>query len=487
MATTDDEPNPKRARVDGTVALVTIAKGFQQHPGLIKMWRDGTLCDVTLQAEGRSFPAHRNVLGACSTYFAAALIGSGAQMSDGGRTGHAMSEVSATVLEAALTYLYEGQCEVPQDTLTEILALATRLDMKELTTNVALEIASRLTHDSCVGAWALADAHQVDDLAEAAKLKCLMCRHELVANGCIGALTHAQFVALLADDRLAVEDEADAYGALEAWWGAQPEPPSAEATASLLRLVRFGLVDKEMIRGRVRSATLAQHRLAQDAIMDALLDGNMTRRCGAVFYWRYADDDGDEYSQRVTGWRPLPGERLKLVTASEHAGQAKGCVGDVCTILRDDFDARPFLVRFDAIHPTNPLTDPTNPPGFVTPDHFDLRYREPLDEARVRLALTDRPEMTDDQKLACLMELVKADGFPSKTRTAVLERVLRYFQTKTADDDIAGCTVSDATAALQDNDGLSWCDEQVRQIVDRLVVMGELHATVDNDHFKATV
>ena len=186
MTSSTDEPHAKRARVDDPDDLVVmIGKGFQQHPGLIRMWKSGSLCDVTLLAEGHSFVVHRNVLAACSTYFAAAFVGSGAQMSDGGRTEHSMSEVSAKALEAALTYMYEGQCKVPRDSLTELLELATRLDLTELISNVAVEIAKRLTADSCVGAWALAEALHVDSLAEAAQLQCVMARAALVANGTI--------------------------------------------------------------------------------------------------------------------------------------------------------------------------------------------------------------------------------------------------------------------------------------------------------------
>ncbi len=43
--------------------------------GLSDLWKEGILCDITLQTEGRNLMAHRAVLAAASLYFRAMLGG----------------------------------------------------------------------------------------------------------------------------------------------------------------------------------------------------------------------------------------------------------------------------------------------------------------------------------------------------------------------------------------------------------------------------
>ena len=140
-------PAPDSTPEDGServrVGNYCVATSYEQ--GLIRQWKAGELCDITLQAgaDGLRVVAHRNVLAACSEYFRGLFIGGGALMHDGGMQTHVLEEMSPACLEAAVNFMYTGECEIEQQHLWDLLRAASRLRIEGLNTTVDNEIAER--------------------------------------------------------------------------------------------------------------------------------------------------------------------------------------------------------------------------------------------------------------------------------------------------------------------------------------------------------
>ena len=413
-------PPAKRPRVEATpqeaVDNAELSGGFRQQEGIISLWRTGKICDVILVVDGCSIPAHRTVLIANSSYFHGAFVGGGEHMGGaGGVDEHVMEDVKLDDLRSAVQFSYEGSCEVPTERLVDMLALSVRLGMTALKQSSTAQIVARLSADSCVGAWVLADKFDVPELGSAACAKCQETFPSLVENGTVGALMVEHMTALLTSDDLVVDTEADAFRALETWWrmrtGAQNDvSPSVEAMVPLVRAIRFNTMAKEFVRGHVRQSPLMQDVRLHHALTDVLLDGSKFRDGLTKFDWY----DGENEKMESFGWRPTVGERLKLLTNMwEDEGTP---AGSVVTIMRDDEDGQPFCVIPDAAEGVDDTRY-----NFVDPLDFDCCVREPFDEERIRRAIRLYGELDvegDGLHVANGEELIshlREDSFPSRS------------------------------------------------------------------------
>ena len=84
--------------------------------------------DVTLTTEGHSVKAHRVILSACSTYFHAILK----SMSPWQHPVLMLQDVKPQDLNALMDFIYFGQVQMSQDSLTTFLKIAERLKIKGL-------------------------------------------------------------------------------------------------------------------------------------------------------------------------------------------------------------------------------------------------------------------------------------------------------------------------------------------------------------------
>ena len=88
---------------------------------------DADFIDVTLACENQSFSAHKVILSACSSYFKKLLRRNPCK--------HPiiiLRDVSASVMDQIIHYMYYGVVDMPQETLPEFLATAQLLGVKGL-------------------------------------------------------------------------------------------------------------------------------------------------------------------------------------------------------------------------------------------------------------------------------------------------------------------------------------------------------------------
>ena len=267
-----DSPEDGSERV--RVGNYCVATSYEQ--GLIRQWKAGELCDITLQAgaDGLRIVAHRNVLAACSEYFRGLFIGGGALMHDGGMQTHVLEEMSPACLEAAVNFMYTGECEIEQQHLWDLLRAASRLRIEGLNTMVDNEIAERVVAANAVASYIEAERLDAGRTQARAKYTCSAHFADIVADHTIETLPAELLEKLLEGDVLAVSSEEDVFYALFAWWRAQCEAertPEAAELARLISKIRFGCMDPEFVRTAVRPTPFMANMPAMTAMTDALL------------------------------------------------------------------------------------------------------------------------------------------------------------------------------------------------------------------------
>ena len=186
---------------------------FTQADRIIKMWRDGQLCDVAVSVEGRRFTAHRLVLASGSDMLAAAFA---PEWQSTEQPLLELHDVPAAGFERCLEFLYTGACPVSEATLTPTLDAASRLQVWPLVRLGEQFLQERLDCSNCVDAMRLAEGLQLTRLAEAARQLLLSEFERACAADGFLELDQHRLRALLSSEMLVAPEEA-VFDALIRW------------------------------------------------------------------------------------------------------------------------------------------------------------------------------------------------------------------------------------------------------------------------------
>jgi len=162
----------KRLRTKGrseddpdTVNLEVFGREGKHHPGLVNMWREGRLCDATVQCDdGRAFKVHRPVLAVSSKFFQQAFEGAFSEAE--GRTVQ-LQQVPSEAFDAAAEFMYTGKLSIDASSLVPMLDVSSFLQMAELQHILVRAIADRITPDTFQEAWQAADRNGLRSLEQA--------------------------------------------------------------------------------------------------------------------------------------------------------------------------------------------------------------------------------------------------------------------------------------------------------------------------------
>ena len=163
-------PRRKKARTASSSSprataapTLTLHGGVPYRASVVALWHDERLTDCTLCAEGVEFKVHRLVLASSSEYFLK-LFGP-----DTHDTTHVLERIRPPVLKALLAFIYEGECEIDEGLLTQVLEASARLMLDALKDACADAIAARLTPSNALDAWRLANTFTLPALEKAAQ------------------------------------------------------------------------------------------------------------------------------------------------------------------------------------------------------------------------------------------------------------------------------------------------------------------------------
>ncbi|XP_006899607.1 PREDICTED: kelch-like protein 34-like [Elephantulus edwardii] len=210
---------------------------------------EGFLCDVTLEAEGSEFPAHRSLL-ACSSDYFRALFKSHTQESRE-RVIH-LHVPSAAGLQRLLDFIYTAWLPLSMDTVEDTLEAASYLQVTEALGLCGGYLERQLTPDNCCFAANMAARFGLPHTLGAAE-RCIV-RHlrELLARGAgpsgLLELNPASLGAVLGAPDVARVPEAQLLDLALAWLRSEPAAPRLAHCVQLLERVRFGLVPEHVLR-----------------------------------------------------------------------------------------------------------------------------------------------------------------------------------------------------------------------------------------------
>ena len=198
------------------------------------------MCDVVLEAGGRSYPCHRTLLASASDYFWALF---GETTAERRQAAVSLPAVTAEGLESVLDFLYSGWLSLSPASLPGVLEAARYLQVDSAVKMCERFVAEGLCAATCCPYADLAERHALDGaLADAnytiaAEMKTLLRRHrqELLE------LNSQSLMTVLEAEEIPGVEEAELITLALDWLDANGPLPLLKSNLLLSRL-RFGLV-----------------------------------------------------------------------------------------------------------------------------------------------------------------------------------------------------------------------------------------------------
>jgi len=126
------------------------------------MRRQNHLCDVTLVTkDDKEFKAHRNVLTAASPLFCKLLQ---SDMKENREGIVRFEEISGSVMEDVLEFMYTGSVEVTQENSKDLIAAANYLLMPGLKKRSGRFLERQMDKSNCISTFYFAEMYQCDEL-----------------------------------------------------------------------------------------------------------------------------------------------------------------------------------------------------------------------------------------------------------------------------------------------------------------------------------
>ncbi|XP_055987051.1 kelch-like protein 34 [Sorex fumeus] len=210
---------------------------------------EGFLCDVTLEAQGTEFPAHRSLLACSSDYFRALFKSHTRESRE--RVIH-LHVPSAAGLQRLLDFIYTAWLPLSLDTLEDTLEAASYLQVTEALGLCGRYLERQLAPDNCCFVANVAARFGLTHTLGAAE-RCIV-RHlrDLIARGPGPAglleLNPASFKVVLGAPEVTRVPEARLLGLALAWLRQEPQAQRLTHCNELLERIRFGLVPAHLLR-----------------------------------------------------------------------------------------------------------------------------------------------------------------------------------------------------------------------------------------------
>ncbi|XP_078353481.1 kelch-like protein 25 [Oculina patagonica] len=174
------------------------------------------LCDITLVTkDDKEFKAHRNVLSAASPFFHKLLQ---SDMKENREGIARFEEISGSVMEDVLEFIYTGSVEITQENSKDLIATGNYLLIPGLKTVSGRFLEGQMTKSNCISTFYFAEKYQCDELIANS-------RKFIHANFASQVAEMDEFLNLeakeverwISDDEISVPDEIDVFRIILKW------------------------------------------------------------------------------------------------------------------------------------------------------------------------------------------------------------------------------------------------------------------------------
>lgn len=211
---------------------------------LAAMQQEGTLCDVTLQAEQKTIQAHKVILAAKSQYFMAMFNGNFRETECKVVT---FQEVTYAGLSAIIDHIYSKDIEITAEMIPSILPAAHLFQMEHIIHKVTRLMVYNISRSTCFQYRDIAQKYQLDKVIKQIHEFILVHFKELCVSEDFFNASQKEFCGYLSSDTLRTElQEIDVYNTAKKWLEINQIQDSKTVT-EVMTNVRFASINPEKL------------------------------------------------------------------------------------------------------------------------------------------------------------------------------------------------------------------------------------------------
>ncbi|XP_071847394.1 kelch-like protein 8 isoform X2 [Apostichopus japonicus] len=184
------------------------------YSALQEMYKDRSLCDVTLIAGTTTIPCHRLVLATCSPYFRAMFT---TEMRESRQDAVRLNDIDEQCLELLVNFMYTSKIVLTVENVQKLLFSASLLQIEVISKACSEFMKCHLDPTNCFGVLSFAEQHGRMELKEAAQRFCF--EHFVALS------EHEEFVlmdfrhmhSLISSPDIVIDDEKQVYNSIIRW------------------------------------------------------------------------------------------------------------------------------------------------------------------------------------------------------------------------------------------------------------------------------
>ena len=226
------------------------------------------LSDITLVSKDNiEFKAHRNVLSAVSPYFDKLLQSNIKEIREGIVR---FEEISGSVLEDVLEFIYTGTVDVTQENAEELIAAGNYLIIPGLKTASGRFLEREMSNINCISTFYLAEKYECAEL--------ITNSGRFIHENILTVAKLDEFLLLeakeierwISSDEITVKEEADVFKIILDWINHRKSERKA-AFEELFRHVRLGFLSRDYLEDVVTNELVRENSACVKLVMDATM------------------------------------------------------------------------------------------------------------------------------------------------------------------------------------------------------------------------
>jgi len=243
---------------------------------LPQLLQDGRFCDISLSCnDGITVEAHRLVLSMASQPLQALV-------SFNNRDAIQL-DVSSTVLNTVLRYIYNGEARVPLDSIVEIIQFTHMYELQGMLDQVVGTVVERLEPDLCMELMTAFRYHRIEDIDIHCTQFAVSFFHQCMYSPAFVHCSAGMLLRLLEQDALNVPDEETVLKSILIWLGDESDRHRRQEACFIFQALRFELLS-QATRDRLCEAVPRLGPLGQT--INELLQKTATYRSDGIrFYY----------------------------------------------------------------------------------------------------------------------------------------------------------------------------------------------------------
>ena len=226
------------------------------------------LCDITLVSiDNIEFKAHRNVLSAASPYFDKLLQ---SNMKENREGIVRFEEISGSVVEDVLEFIYTGTVDVTQENAEELIAAGNYLIIPSLKTISGRVLERKMSYANCISTFYLAEKYECDELITNSRL--------FIHENIVSVAKLDEFLLLqakeierwISSDEITVNEEADVFKIILDWVN-HKKSERKTAFEELFGHVRLSFLSRDYLEDVVTNELVRENSACVKLVMDAAM------------------------------------------------------------------------------------------------------------------------------------------------------------------------------------------------------------------------